>query len=102
MGKAAPSKVGPSSINDAFDSSTPGAKAAQGTNGLGEGELDLRKLVEESLGQEAAELFDQLPMEQKREMAMQATIQRNRSQSVGNLLQTLHDMKKAVLQNTRG
>jgi hypothetical protein len=49
-------------------------------------------------------MYDQVPQEQKNEMAMQAAVQRTAriSQLMSNLLQTMHDMSKTIIQNTRG
>ncbi|WP_257458597.1 hypothetical protein [Archangium lipolyticum] len=63
-----------------------------------------REYIRQNMGDEAAAMYDQVPDEQKKEMAMQAAIQRTAriSQLMSNLLQTLHDMSKTIIQNTRG
>lgn len=64
-------------------------------------DFDMRKLVEKNLGKDAAKLFDELPPEQQKELAMQAVLHRIESNLLSNMLQTLHDMSKAITQNTR-
>ena len=63
--------------------------------------FDMRKVVVGRLGEDAAKLFDQLPPEQQKEMAMQAMLQRIQSNLMVNMLQTLHDMSKVIVQNSR-
>jgi hypothetical protein len=77
--------------------------ASLGTKGVLDPDpnFDMRKLVAGRLGEDAAKLFDQLPPEQQKEMAMQAMLQRIGSNLVVNMLQTLHDMSKSIVQNTR-
>jgi hypothetical protein len=77
--------------------------ASLGTKGVLDPDpnFDMRKLVVNRLGEDAAKLFDQLPPEQQKEMAMQAMLQRIGSNLVVNMLQTLHDMSKSIVQNTR-
>jgi hypothetical protein len=64
-------------------------------------DFDLRKMVAENLGEDTAKLFDELPPQQQKELAMQAMLHRIESNLVSNMLQTLHDMSKSILQNTR-
>ncbi|WP_257457952.1 hypothetical protein [Archangium lipolyticum] len=63
--------------------------------------FDMRKLVEKNMGKDAAKLFDELPPEQQKELAMQASMQNIGTNLLSNMLQTLHDMGKAIAQNTR-
>ncbi len=63
-----------------------------------------RALIAENMGSEAAAMFDGLPPAQQKEMAMQAAMQKTAriSQLMTNMLQTLHEMSKSIIQNTRG
>jgi hypothetical protein len=63
-----------------------------------------REYIRQNMGDDAAALYDKVPEDQKKEMAMQATIQRTTriNQLMSNLLQTLHEMSKSIIQNTRG
>jgi hypothetical protein len=94
---------------------TGGATGTGGAAGTGVGQAvggaagnllktDPREYIRQNMGNEAAAMYDQVPDEQKKEMAMQAAIQRTAriSQLMSNLLQTLHDMSKSIIQNTRG
>ncbi len=81
--------------------STPVAGAVGGVN---LGATNPEQFIRDNMGGQAADLFKQLPPEQQKEMAMQAAIQRTAriSQLMSNILQTLHDMSKSIIQNTRG
>jgi hypothetical protein len=63
-----------------------------------------KSLIAENMGPEAAAMFDGLPPAQQKEMAMQAAMQKTAriSQLMTNMLQTLHEMSKSIIQNTRG
>jgi len=63
-----------------------------------------RSMIAENMGAEAASMFDGLPPAQQKEMAMQAAMQKTAriSQLMTNMLQTLHEMSKSIIQNTRG
>lgn len=63
-----------------------------------------RSLIADNMGPEAAAQFDSLPPAQQKEMAMQAAMQKTAriSQLMTNMLQTLHEMSKSIIQNTRG
>jgi hypothetical protein len=94
---------------------TGGASASGGAASTGVGQAvggsasnllktDPREYIRRNMGDDAAKMYDQVPDEQKKEMAMQAAIQRTAriSQLMSNLLQTMHDMSKTIIQNTRG
>jgi hypothetical protein len=63
-----------------------------------------RKLIADNMGEDMAKEFDKLPQAQQKEMAMQTALQKTMrtSQLLTNMLQTLHEMSKAIIQNTRG
>ena len=108
--------VGPAAGGSATGTgATGGATGTGGAAGTGVGQAvggaagnllktDPREYIRQNMGNEAAAMYDQVPDEQKKEMAMQAAIQRTAriSQLMSNLLQTLHDMSKSIIQNTRG
>jgi hypothetical protein len=72
--------------------------------GVTMGATNPEQFIRDNMGGQAADLFKQLPPEQQKEMAMQAAMQRTAriSQLMTNMLQTLHDMSKAIIQNSRG
>jgi hypothetical protein len=108
--------VGPQASGGASGAgATGGASATGGAASTGVGQAvggsaanllktDPKEFIRRNMGDEAAAMYDQVPQEQKNEMAMQAAVQRTAriSQLMSNLLQTMHDMSKTIIQNTRG
>ncbi|HSP81158.1 MAG TPA: hypothetical protein VLQ93_21740 [Myxococcaceae bacterium] len=106
----------PSAANIGAPGAPPAAGGGMGIGGAGNspvanaagnvnlGATNPEQFIRDNMGGQAADLFKQLPPEQQKEMAMQAAIQRTAriSQLMSNILQTLHDMSKAIIQNTRG
>jgi hypothetical protein len=93
--------VGPQASGGAASTGVGQAVGGSASNLL---KTDPREYIRRNMGDEAASMYDQVPDEQKKEMAMQAAIQRTAriSQLMSNLLQTMHDMSKSIIQNTRG
>jgi hypothetical protein len=102
--------VGPQASGGASGAGATGGAASTGVGQAVGGsasnllKTDPKEYIRRNMGEEAAAMYDQVPDEQKKEMAMQAAIQRTAriSQLMSNLLQTMHDMSKSIIQNTRG
>jgi hypothetical protein len=83
---------------------TAGSQAGM-TNAAGKFDpAEARKLIADNMGPEMAKDFDGLPPAQQRDMAIQVALQKTMrtNQLLTNMLQTLHEMSKAIIQNTRG
>ena len=93
--------VGPQASGGAASTGVGQAVGGSAANLL---KTDPKEFIRRNMGDEAAAMYDQVPQEQKNEMAMQAAVQRTAriSQLMSNLLQTMHDMSKTIIQNTRG
>lgn len=65
---------------------------------------NIRALIADNLGPEMLQEFDKLTPAQQRDMAFQVVQQKTQrmNQLLTNMLQTLHEMSKAIIQNTRG
>ena len=102
--------VGPQASGGASGAGATGGAASTGVGQAVGGsaanllKTDPKEFIRRNMGEEAAAMYDQVPQEQKNEMAMQAAVQRTAriSQLMSNLLQTMHDMSKTIIQNTRG
>lgn len=64
----------------------------------------VRKMIADNLGPEMLKEFDNLTPAQQRDMAFQVAQQRTQrmNQLLTTMLQTLHEMSKAIIQNVRG
>jgi hypothetical protein len=77
---------------------------APGAGALSSPDTDYaRKLVSDNMGPEGLKLFNSATPDQQKELATQALVQKmtRTNQLLTSLLQSLHEMSKAIIQNTR-
>lgn len=96
--------AGTTATGGAAGNTTAGSPTGMANQGGQFNPANAKNLIAENMGAEAAAMFDGLPPAQQKEMAMQAAMQKTAriSQLMTNMLQTLHDMSKSIIQNTRG
>jgi hypothetical protein len=85
---------------------TGGAGSVSASSALGSvtsGNTNVRDMIKNAFGEEVAKHYDTASLDQKKDLEMQAIMNRTSrmNQLMTNILQTMHEMSKAIIQNTR-